>query len=113
MPSVLRDLEAILRANKKLLAAPTDDLQQLQEWGALRELMFARIREEKSSLRPEERAAGASLAKEIAESDAIILDRLQQNLATLNQKKTAVAKMQQAIGSGARFYPAVLLRKVA
>ena len=113
MPSVLRDLEAILEANKRLLTAPTDDVQQLQAWGARRELMFARIQEEKSSLRADEQAAAASLAKEITESDAIILDRLQQNLATLNQKKTAAAKMQQAIGSSARSYPAVLLRTVA
>jgi len=113
VPSVLGQLKAILEVNKKLLTAPTDDVQRLQEWGVQRELIFARIREEKSSLRPEEQAAAAAITKEITESDAVILDRLQRNLAALNQKKTAVAKMQQAIGSSARLYPAVLLRKVA
>jgi hypothetical protein len=112
MASVLRQLEAILEVNRRVLAAPDDDIEQLQEWGARRELMFARMQAEDFSLLADERAAAVSLMKEITGSDAAILCRLQQNLMTLSQKKTAAVKMQEALGSSARFHPAVLLQRL-
>ena len=113
MASVLRDLEAIREANLKLLAAPDDDIAKIQEWGAAREMIFARLGKGDFPLHIAERGAATSLMEEIVGLDAAILARLQQNLATLSQNRTAAVKIQQALGSSAHFYPAVLLQRVA
>jgi len=113
MPNVLRDLEGIREENLKLLATSDDDAAQVLEWGARRELIFARLRESDLGLAGDELAAATSLIKEIVKLDATILARLQQNLATLSQKRTAATKMRKALAHRARSYPSVFLRRVA
>ena len=113
MPSVIEDLGAIRDENCDLLAAAVDDIDRLLAWGAWRELVFVRLHERECPLARDEQATAASLINEIAASDAAILVRLQQNLATLAQKRTAAVKMHHALRGSVRFYPSILLRQVA
>ncbi len=111
IPNVMRDLEAIRDENLKLLAAPDDDISQVQKWVARRELIFTHLQEGNLHWSLDERAI--SLVKEILELDAKVLARLKQNLTTLSQRSAAAVQMQQALGGTARFYPSVLLQRVA
>jgi hypothetical protein len=76
-------------------------------------LVFARLREMELQLPWNEQAAARSLIKEILELDAAILTRVQQTLATLTQRRAAMVRMEQALGSNGRFFPSILVERVA
>jgi Flagellar protein FliT len=111
--SVMRDLEAIRDENLDLLAAGDVDIERLLAWGGQRELVFARLQEMELQLPWSEQATARSLIKEILELDASILTRVQQTLATLTQRRAAMVRMEQALGSNGRFFPSILVERVA
>ena len=110
--SVLEELERLSQESLGLLRETDWDLGQLQQWGARREEIFARLRAAEFSLGAEERASTQSLIEEILKIDAKILTRLEDQCVDLRQKINATDRLRRNYPGTPSRVPSLIQRAV-
>ena len=109
---VREELERLLQESLGLLRETDWDLGQLQQWGARREEIFARLRGAEFSLDAGERAATQSLIAEILKIDAKILARLEDQCCDLRQKINATDRLRRSYPGTFSHAPSLIQRAV-
>jgi len=110
--SVREELERLLQESLGLLRESDWDLGQLQQWGARREEIFARLRGAEFSLDASERATTQSLIAEILKIDAKILARLEDQCCDLRQKINATDRLRRSYPGTSSHAPSLIQRAV-
>jgi len=113
MQGVLSDLQSVLDENEKVLARPLEDLVGYKEWGAQRQIIFARLQSQDFRFSSEDCAMANLLMKRILESDAIILARLKDAMTAVNRRQTAATLLPRIVATTTRSQPSMLLRRFA
>jgi len=110
--AVTEALESLLQKSLGLLRETDWDLGQLQQWGARREEVFARLRGAEFSLGAGERAATQNLIAEILKIDAKILARLEDQCCDLRQKINATDRLRRSYPGTSSHAPSLIQRAV-
>ena len=113
MAVMLKDLEALVQESLQFASASASDIPVLLSWGARRQAIFARLQNAEFELQSGEEESAVKLIRQILESDAVIIGRLEKELGVLEQEIIATNKMRQLLKSQSVNNAPVLLQRVA
>lgn len=109
---VREELQRLLQESLGLVRETDWDLGQLQQWGARREEIFARLRGAEFSLGAGEPAVTQSLIEEILKIDAKILARLEDQCCDLRQRISASDRLRRNYPGTSAHAPSLIDRAV-
>ncbi len=111
-PGMREELERLLQESLGLLRETDWDLGRLEQWGAQREEIFARLRGAEFSLGAGEQSATQSLIAEILKIDAKISARLEDQCCDLRQKINATDRLRRSYPGTSSHAPSLIQRAV-
>ncbi len=105
-----RELEQLQRATSLLLSCTDFDFSTWEAYGVEREAIFVRIQSLPRPAEGEECEAVAALLRDILAQDAVLIQKAQARLASLQGELAAVATSRRALKGYAVLPPTVLFQ---
>jgi hypothetical protein len=109
--SAIGDIELLLAASRDLLASEDLDAERLKAWGAERNAIFCRLKEQNPVLGGTDVSA-ISLVRELVALDAKICARVREQQRHLAKQIAAARTVRQALRRGSSSAPRLLQRVV-